>query len=228
MSEYLAGIYERYELLYRRGEDIAVQVRRTFVPVEVQKLLDAVRNLSGPELPAAVRVVSWLVGAGPVRTVTKMLALPAARPAALEALVRKGTSVTEFLVAELQAPDLEVRRAAVTALGRIGDERAVPALLALLGQNDELLVLTAAALAMIGDDRAYAPLRDLLGHGDGAVRRAAISALNSLAHRDTAADMLARMTDPDPRAARIGDSRCGLRRLRGLHRAVAGVLPRRM
>lgn len=69
-------------------------------------------------------------------------------------------------------------------MGRIGDATAVPALVALLHEEGDLLIPTTGALAKIGDRRAFEPLLDLLGHPHTAVRQSAISAINSLGHPD--------------------------------------------
>ena len=42
---------------------------------------------------------------------------------------------------QLQSEDIEIRCSAVTALGRISDRRATPALAALLGEDEELTIL---------------------------------------------------------------------------------------
>src|SRR5262249_35076720 len=111
---------------------------------------------------------------------------------------QKGSAMTELLLEQLTSEDLETRQAAVLALGRIGDVRAVPALLNTLRTDTESVVVVAGALAMLGDRRAYAPLFALLGSPDSAIRRAGVSALNSLGHPDMAADMAVLLRDSGP------------------------------
>jgi len=90
------------------------------------------------------------------------------------------------LIEQLSSEEPETRRAAVIALGRIADRRAVPALVALLDvdrqDNRDLWIAAAGALARIGDGRAFEPLLALIGDRDAGVRQAAIGALNSIGH----------------------------------------------
>lgn len=74
---------------------------------------------------------------------------PAAYDALLEALNRKGGRDT-----------WQVRRLAAHALGKLGDRRAVPALIASLRDESDLVVPAAAeALGELGDRQAVSPLK---------------------------------------------------------------------
>lgn len=194
----LAALYDRHEAAYRKGGYIAALARQGVNPTGVRNLLDALDEARGSELQALALVLGWLESTALERTLAQLLGRPASRTEVIEALVRKGPRVTELLIEQLGAEDRETRQAAVLALGRIGDARAVPPLLAALSADEELAVGTAGALAMIGDREAYLPLLGLLGHGDAAVRRAAISALNSLGHPEMGKDIAALLRDPRP------------------------------
>ncbi|HXF06632.1 MAG TPA: HEAT repeat domain-containing protein [Blastocatellia bacterium] len=115
--------------------------------------------------------------------------------AAAEALVGMGAAAVEPLIAALE--DGRVRWAAVEALGRIGDARAVEPLIKALGYKGRDIVkpgysskrsfcvpdllginirrAAAEALGRIGDARAVKPLIEALG--DDRVRKAAVEAL---------------------------------------------------
>ena len=185
----LAALHSRHESAYRKGGYVMALAQQAITPAGRQNLLDALDGADGPDLQSLVLVLGWLESADLDRTLTLMLRRPAARTEAVEALVRKGPGVTELLLDQLDADDYETRQAAALALGRIGERRAVPALLAALNADNDLTVSVAGALAMIGDGRAYAPLLSLVGHVDVTVRRAVVSALNSLGHPDMAKDM---------------------------------------
>ena len=76
------------------------------------------------------------------------------KPVAVEALVRIGSAAVEPLMALFNDKDVTVWEAACTALGKIGDRRAVEPMLALLGKSS----VVAEALGRIGDERAVEPL----------------------------------------------------------------------
>jgi HEAT repeat protein len=194
----LAALHSRHESAYRKGSYVMALARQAVTSAGRQNLLDALEEASEADLQSMVLVVGWLEDTVVNRALTQMLRRPVARGEAVEALVRKGSQVTELLVEQLEADDRETRQAAVVALGRMGNRSAVPALLAALNADNELTVSVAGALAMIGDERAYAPLLALVGHTDVAVCRAVVSALNSLGHPDMAKDMSVLLRDPRP------------------------------
>ncbi len=194
----LAALYNRYETVYREGSHIADLVRLGISKGGTQNVLDALPLANAEELKALVQVLGWLEGPPVERALARLLGQPAVRKAVLDALVRKGTRVTELLVEQLSEEDLEMRKAAVVALGRIGDARAVPALTCLLAEDPELAVAAAEALAQIGDRGAFEALLLLIGHPDAAVRQAAIAALDSLGHPDMSARMVELLRDPNP------------------------------
>ena len=199
----LTALYERYQTVYREGSHIADLVHLGISDRGIQNVLDALQLANPEELKALVQVLGWLEGPPVERALAGLLGQPAVSKAVLDALVRKGTRVTELLVEELSEEDLETRKAAVVALGRIGDARAVPALTNLLADDPELAVAAAEALAQCahqsgGDRGAFEALLLLIGHPDAAVRQATIAALDSLGHPDMSARMVELLRDPNP------------------------------
>jgi HEAT repeat protein len=199
----LAALYERYETVYREGSHIADLVRQGISKGGTENAIAALRAANSEELKALVQVLGWLEGPEVERALTGLLGQPAVRKAVQDALVRKGTQVTELLLEQLSEEDLETRKATVEALGRIGDARAVPALTNLLAEEPELAVAAAEALAQIiqkrgGDRGAFEALLLLIGHPDAAVRQAAISALDSLGHPDMPTAVVLALEDPNP------------------------------
>jgi HEAT repeat protein len=199
LASALTRLRERYETRYGRGDRIEAALRRAITAEGTKFLIEAAAGSDAPELAALAHVLGWLDSADVDRTLAQLLAQPASRSAATEALVRHGARVTDVLVERLRDDDVEVRRTAVATLGRIGDAKAVPALLATLKDDPESIVAAAGALAMIGDRQAYPTLLEFLGDENAAVRRAVVSALNSLGHPQMAVDMERCLGDADPR-----------------------------
>lgn len=179
----LITLYRRYEAEYSEGAYIADLVQTAMTPTAAQQLLAALHDASVEELRSLVMVLGWLQDAEINRALTQLLGNPSMRPLILEAWVRHGAQVVELLMEQLESDDLALQQAAVSALGRIGDSRSVPALIQVL-TIPELTLVTCGALAQIGDNRAFEPLLPLLGHEEALVRQSAIAALNSLGHPD--------------------------------------------
>jgi len=195
----MAALCDRYETLYHEGEHIADLAARCMAPAGLQNLLDALPHARDDEIRSLAMVLGWLEGPAVERSLTRLMGHPAARGEVVEALVRYGGRVTDLLTAQLTSEELDIRYAAVIALGRIGDPKAVPALVKTLSRDPELTVVAAGALAKIGDRQAYTALLGLMGHPQTAVRQAVISALNSLGHPQMPQDMNRLMGDADPR-----------------------------
>jgi len=197
VADALSTLHERYESRYGAGDHIASLVRRTITPTGTQQILDAVQRVGPDRLPALAKVLGWLNGEAVERALTRPLGQGSVRAQVVEALVRYGTGVVALLSEQLHAEDLETRQAAAVALGRIGDRRATPALIAALSDR-EVIVVAAGALARIGDPEAFDALVALLRDPDSAIRQAVIAALNSIGHPDMPARILGLLTDPDP------------------------------
>jgi HEAT repeat protein len=181
--EALTTLHQRYERQFGEGEYIAELTAQHISKAGTENLLKALSIATGEPLRMVVRVLGW-VGAeseAVIGGLTSLLGSPTLRSEVIETLVRCGQQVTVPLCRQLESEELETRRAAITALGRIGDPACVPSLIGIL-RDPELTVDAAAALARIGDRRAYEPLLELLVHDRPAVRQAAVGALNSLGH----------------------------------------------
>jgi len=194
----LADLHDRYEAKYQEGSYIVGLYRNSIEPTGVQNLIDA---LSTAE-PENLRPLVWLLGRldspAATRALTRRLGSAELRSEIVDALVRHGSTVTELLVEQLKADDPETREAAVTALGRIRDKRAVPELTRLLGTDPELTIPIIAALTFIRDPAALDPLFSLLGTSDAAVRRAAVSALNALGVPEMVKRVIPLLKDSNP------------------------------
>ncbi|HEX8556771.1 MAG TPA: HEAT repeat domain-containing protein [Pyrinomonadaceae bacterium] len=194
----LAALHDRYERLYGEGAHVADLTRAAINPTGARNLLDALNESSAGELRPLALVVGWLEGAAVERALTRLLGRPDARGEVVEALVRHGPRVTDLLIEQLESEDLEIRKSAVVALGRIGDARATPALVEVLGEDPELVIQAADALAKVGDPRAFDALLALVGDPAAAVRQAAVGALNSLGSPEMPGRVLPLLEDADP------------------------------
>jgi HEAT repeat protein len=197
IAESLAVLYDRYEKLYGEGKHIADLSRRAIDATGAQNLLDALDAQAAENLRPLALVLGWLEGAAVEHALTHLLGRADARNEIVEALVRHGSGVTDLLIEQLEAEDLEIRRSAVVALGRIGDARATHALVRILEEDSELAIPTASALAKIGDRRAFDALLGLIGDADAAVRQAVVGALNSLGAPEMPARIIPLLEDED-------------------------------
>jgi len=197
IAEALATVHERYEKQFGEGGHVMDLAIRNITETGARNLLDAVNTNTGDTLRVVVRVLGWIGSESVITGLTRLLGSPALRSEVVETFVRHGKKVTAVLNQQLEAEDLETRRAAVTALGRIGSPESVPALIGALG-DPELTVDAAGALARIGDARGYEPLLALLGNNRAAERRAAIAALHSLGHPRMPEDVRCLLLDNNP------------------------------
>lgn len=193
----LAALYDRYEKLYGEGAYIADLSRAAINPSGAQNLLEALGETEGGDLRQLALVVGWLEGAAVERALTRLLGKSDVRGEVLEALVRHGAGVTDLLIEQLGSEDLEIRKAAAVALGRIGDARAVSSLVEALEDDEELVIAAADALAKIGDPRAFEPLLARVGDANAAVRQSVVGALNSLGSPEMPARVLPLLSDAD-------------------------------
>jgi HEAT repeat protein len=176
----LATLYEHYQERYDEGQHIADLSRRFINSQGIQSLIAFLNGQPTEDLRSLALVMGWLDGPAIDQALTHLLGNAEARSEVVEALVRHGERVTELLLEQLDAEDLETRTAAVIALGKIGDKRATAALIKVLRNDERLIIATADSLSKIGDARAFEALLELLSNESAAVRQAAVGALNSL------------------------------------------------
>ena len=197
IADALASISDRFEEQFREGAYIADLTGREISPTGVQNLLDALERPGQKNLRSIALVLGWLKRSGVDRALTRLMGRDDLRDDIIEALVRHGPATVDLLIAQLTAEDLEVRRSAVVALGRIADASATSALVNTL--NDESLAIDAAnALGQIGDPEAADGLLNLIGNNDASIRQAAVSALNSLVVPSIAERVIPLLHDSDP------------------------------
>ncbi|HUK92194.1 MAG TPA: HEAT repeat domain-containing protein [Blastocatellia bacterium] len=198
VAQALAALYDRYEKRYQEGNYIADLARKAIAPSGARNLLDALEETGRDGLRSLALVLGWLEGEAVERALTRLLGHATARREVVEALVRHGARVTQLLIEQLDSDDLPVRQAALSALARIGDPRALPSLMRILTRDDESVTAAATALAKIGDRRAFEALVNLMGHPEPQVRQAVVAAINSIGHPDMAGRAMALLTDPNP------------------------------
>ena len=105
---------------------------------------------------------------------------------------------------ESKTDDPRVRRYLALALGRLGDRRAVPALLAAVRPDEgagskldpDTQVYAVWALGAIGDPGAAADLAQLSQSEDAGVRKTAVHALGGLSGTEAGAALSAALSDP--------------------------------
>lgn len=197
IADALATLSDRYEQQYGEGRYIADLTDSEISPTGVQNLFDALETPEQENLRAIAVVLGWLKRSGVDRALTRLLGSVDLRDEIIDALVRHGSANSELLVAQLESEDLEVRRSAIVALGRIGDERATPALVNMLDE-ESLAIEAANALAQIGDPEAVDGLLNLVGNSDASIRQAVVSALNSVIPPSMSGRIIPLLHDSDP------------------------------
>jgi HEAT repeat protein len=197
----LTTLHDRYsEMFNGGGQHIEDLVRTSISAAGAARVIKAAGRATGASLRRFVVCLGWLRGDEVERALAHMLGTSGAQNELLEAIVRFGAPMVDRLIEQLRTGDVETQRAAVVALGRIGDARAVEPLVNLLDDDErELLVPATAALARLGDPRAFESLLRLLGDADVSVRQGAIGALNSIGHPAMGARVRTLLEEADPR-----------------------------
>jgi len=197
VADALATLSDRYEEQYGEGRYVAELTSREVSPTGVQNLLDTLEAPGKEDYRSIALVLGWLKGAGVDRALTRLMGRADLRDEIIEALVRHGSATAGLLILQLNAEDLEVRRSAVVALGRIGDASATSALVNKL--DDRFLAIDAAnALGEIGEPQAVDGLLKLIGDEDASVRQAAVAALNSIIPPSMSQRIIPLLHDRDP------------------------------
>jgi HEAT repeat protein len=204
----IQAIYERDERIYGQGIVIADLTVHQLTFSGIRALIDAIPHAGEEELADLILLLGWLEGPEVEVAMTGLISHSVLRDRAIDTLIYygrrdqdKGDRICALLMEQLDAVEIETREAAVMALGKIGNSRVVPALIALLdeGIESELVIAATNALAQIGDRGAFEPLLALLGHSDPAVRQGAIAALDSLGHPELENRVTQLLSSPNPR-----------------------------
>ncbi|HUP39800.1 MAG TPA: HEAT repeat domain-containing protein [Vicinamibacterales bacterium] len=199
LVEAIVRIHRRYETSFSGGEQIEDIVRSRLSSQGVERILAAINRSSGEALRTLVVVLGWVQDPGIPPALARLLGSADVRHDVIEAFVRVGPSAVTLLIEQLRSADIDITRAAVVALGRIGDRRAVPGLLSLIDDRTrDLWGPVISALARLGDPRSFEPLLGLLGDPDIAVRQAAVGALNSIGHPDMVTRVCGLLDDHSP------------------------------
>ena len=197
IADALAAVSDRYQERYGEGGYIADLARNEIAPTGVQNLLDALEAPGKANLRGIALVLGWLRRPGVDQALTRLMGRADLRNEIIEALVQHGSSTLDLLIEQLEAEDLEVRRSAVVALGRIGDSKATAPLLNSLG-DESLAIETSNALGQIGDPKAVDGLLTLVSNSDASIRQAAVNALNSVAPPSMGKRIIPLLHDSDP------------------------------
>jgi HEAT repeat protein len=224
VADALAAIARRFRDTLGVEGHIEDAVRGAISASGAQRIIAAAARTSDASLKNLVVVLGWLRGPAVERALTHLLGATAVHQELIEAIVRFGSTMVGLLVEQLHDEDPATRRAAVIALGHIGDARAVPALVGVIEEGDrDLLVTAAGALARLGDGRAFEPLIALLGDDQLSVRHAAIAALNSIGYAGMAARMRTLLDSPD---VRVRESAVKIAGYFGYRECAEGLLAR--
>ena len=194
----LLKIHGRYEDGLGAGSFIVDGVRRAVDDEGLSRLADAVAR-DDEHRAAVVTVLGWLRHAA-LGQLMSLLGEPALHKPLADSLVAIGPAAVVPLIDRLQSAAPSARSAAADLLGRLGDRRALPALLRALDDADaEVAATAAAALGALGLPSALDPLCAVFAHQSGTVRRAAVAAVNAIGAAGTAMKIRAAIVSDDSR-----------------------------
>lgn len=136
---------------------------------DVLSLIGLIRRLEHPEPTVRMRATLDATADVPLSALLARF-MAESNPGNLEllgwALAQHGPAATPVLVEALNAAGPAQRRQLVRVLGKIGDDHAVPALLALLDDDPEIASMAVSALGDIGGGPALRALVSRLGQGE--------------------------------------------------------------
>ena len=194
----LVTLHDRYETELQEGSYIADLTQASLTEVGLEQVFQTLHNTFSHELHPFVTLLGWLETPLAERALVRLLAQPSINQQVVAILIRHGTRVVPLLIDHLAATNADTRRLTVEALGRIGDRRAVPALLQLLDAEPELMIYAATALGRIGDERAADALLRLLAHPLAVIRQTGVAALNSLGCNNLSTRIASLLASPNP------------------------------
>ena len=196
----LVRIHRRYLSLFAGADEIEERVGHSISDIGTQRITQALCAASGESLKDLVTVLGWIPNPSVPAALARLLGSPEVRHEVVEALVRCGSSALELLIDQLRTDDVDAKRSAITAIGRVGDTRATPVLIELLGDDREreLWVAIAGALSRLGAREPFEVLLQRLADPDAAVRQGAVGALNSIGHPDMSERIGPMLEDPNP------------------------------
>ena len=192
----LVRIHSRYEDGFGAGSFIIDSVARAVTAAGCACLAGAASKTDSHR-SAVVTVLGWL-GAPALEPLIELVGDAALHATVADSLAAIGPDAVTPLMARVEAASPAARAAAAELLGRLGDRRAAPALVAALDDADADVVAAAAgALGALGLHAALEPLFALFAHPSAAARRAAIAAVNGIGAPGTTTRARNAMTDAD-------------------------------
>ena len=129
----------------------------------------------------------------------------------IEVLGRLGSDAYPHVWERRDDESTRVVESVATALGELGDAAALPWLLGLIDNHEDVLVREAAvaALGAIGDDRALPTLLESARSGKPQIRRRAVVALTAFEGPQVEAALLAARLDRNPMVKEVAEGILG-------------------
>lgn len=117
----------------------------------------------------------------------------------VQRFVEMGSKAVPSLVGNLNDPDPELRRVAVSALALIGDERGMAPIIVVLSQDadESVRAKAAGALGMMGGAEAEQALIGALSDSSEEVRYFAVTGLRWVGNAEAVAPLIKSLEDPD-------------------------------
>jgi HEAT repeat protein len=193
-------IFSRHCGLDEGVRAIIDKAREAVNSASLTRLSEVLGSANKNDLPALIEFAGWFDDESLREKLVDLLRDSDMRERAASALAMQGANSVEALIDELGSEEPEIREAAATALGRVGDPRAVEPLAELL-EDGTVSDRRAALHAMIelGGPEAVQLLENLLASEDPHGRELALRGLGRLGGREHADAIASSCKDPDER-----------------------------
>lgn len=197
VAKAIQRIHDRQVSRYGHGRPV-IEIVRQIAPARIAALRACLPGLSLAEKQAVISIIGWIPGREADAALLDLLEIPELRDRCRDALVGRGITFVPELLERFERTTAQTRLSFIDLCGRVADRRVIPTLVSCLDADDETVAKVLEAFSRICDSRVYESAKAFLGHPNLQVRHAAISALTSLGHPDTARDMEQRLRESSP------------------------------
>ncbi|HUR99943.1 MAG TPA: HEAT repeat domain-containing protein, partial [Pyrinomonadaceae bacterium] len=180
------------------GAQVVDRLVQTIRPAGISAVLEALGKASTSADNEVIKVAGWLPDSRAVERLGALLDEESLREPASAALVRQGDAAIPILIEKLDSEELDVRVHAAQALGSIGTEPCVDALIAASRSDSSVALSALEALGRSTNPKAFDALIELLASPDKTLRRAAVNTLKRFPRENAFARLEGLLADVDP------------------------------
>ena len=198
-SDALCALFERHAASEGTPNPLAERVRQIIQPSGVAALLEAI-DTDSKATKSAVCVAGWIKSEEAVPKLVALLDREELRETVLAALVDQGEAAIPALIDNLKSEDEAIRADVARALGSIGGDGGIEALVTALHSDTSIAPAILDALGSSASKQANDALIELLRSPNTAVRRAAVTTLGRFRPAGVKERLFGLLTDDDPNA----------------------------